>query len=104
MTNPSRTLTQNAALHLYLQMLADALNDAGLDMKKTLKPGVEIPWTKESAKKFLWAPIQDAMTSKESTTELDTCEPNDIYLVLSRHISEKFGVSVGWPSRENLHD
>ena len=28
-----RTNLQNAALHKYLQLLADALNDAGYDMK-----------------------------------------------------------------------
>lgn len=95
-----RTPTQSAALHLYLERLAEALNDAGYDMKKTLKPGVDIPWTKEMAKEFLWKPIQEAMTGKSSTTELNTCEPSDIHLVLSRHIGEKFGVYVSWPSHE----
>ena len=36
-TGKQRTFTQNAALHVYLQLLADELNDAGLDMKKNLK-------------------------------------------------------------------
>lgn len=93
-----RTLTQNAAMHLYFQMLADSLNDAGLDMKKVLKPEVDIPWTKDSIKNYLWRPIQKAMTKKESTTELDTVNPSEIYKVLDRHLSEKFGVSVEWPS------
>jgi regulator of sigma D len=37
-TGKQRTQTQNKALHKYCQMLADKLNDAGLDMKQTLKP------------------------------------------------------------------
>ena len=35
-TGKQRTQAQNRSLHKYLTMLSDALNDAGLDMKKTL--------------------------------------------------------------------
>jgi hypothetical protein len=85
-------------LHLYLDRLAEALNDAGYDMKKTLKEDVDIPWNRDMAKDFLWRPIQKAMTGKESTTEMNTVDPSDIYEVLNRHIAEKFGVSVPWPT------
>ena len=95
-----RTLSQNAALHLYCERLAEALNNAGYDMKRTLKEDVEIPWTKEMAKEYLWRPIQKVMTGEESTTEMNTVEPSEIYEVLNRHIAEKFGVSVPWPSHE----
>lgn len=93
-----RTLTQNKALHLYLELMADALNDAGLDMKKTLKPEIDIPWTKESAKEFLWRPVQKVMINEESTTDAETNEYTVIYSALSRHISEKFGIYIPWPS------
>jgi len=93
-----RTIQQNKALHKYLELLSEALNDAGYDMKKTLKPGVDIPWNKDMAKEFLWRPIQEAMTGKHSTTELNTVDPSEIYLVLDRHISEKFGIHIEWPS------
>lgn len=96
---PIRTLTQNAAMHLYFELLAEALNEAGLDMKTVLKPEVDIPWTKESVKAHLWKPIQKIMMDKDSTTEMDTSEPSDIYSVLQRHISEKFGIFVEWPSQ-----
>lgn len=96
-----RTGLQNRALHKYFSLLAEALNDAGLDMKTVLKPEIDIPWTMESVKNHLWRPIQVIMQDKESTTELTTADPQDIYLVLSRHISEKFGVDVGWPSRRD---
>lgn len=95
-----RTITQNRAMHKYFEMLADALNSAGLDMRKTLKPEIEIPWNKEMVKEHLWRPIQDAMYSKESTTELDTKEPSEVYAVLDRHLGEKFGIHVEWPSNE----
>lgn len=94
-----RTLLQNKAMYKFFELLADALNNAGYDMKKVLKPGVDIPWTKESVKRHLWVPIQDAMLDKESTTELTTVEPSEIYQVLMRHLSEKFGIYVDWPNR-----
>lgn len=100
MKQEQRTILQNKALHKYFELLANALNDAGLDMKAVLKPDVDIPWTKESVKNHLWRPIQDIMLGKESTTEMSTKDPSEIYHVLDRHISEKFGVHVEWPSDE----
>lgn len=94
-----RTTLQNKAFHKYFNNLADSLNDAGLDMKKVLKPHVDIPWTGASVKEHLWKPIQDIMLQKESTTLLETDEVDKVYKVLSRHISEKFGVNVEFPSR-----
>ena len=95
---PKRTTQQNNALHLYLERLADALNAAGYDMKKTLKHDVDIPWNKEMAKDFLWRPVQEALTGKESTADMDTHDPMQIYEVLSRHIGQKIGVFVEWPT------
>jgi len=92
-----RTLQQNKAMHLYYSQLAEALNDAGLDMKKVLKPHVDIPWTPASIKAHLWHPVQEAMLGKESTTALDTQQVSAVYDVLNRHISEKFGISVQFP-------
>lgn len=94
-----RTIQQNKALHLYCQMLSDALNDAGLDMKNTLKPEIDIPWSADNVKDHLWKPVQLAVTGKKSTTELDTCNPSDVYEVLNRHIAEKFGINISWPNR-----
>ena len=49
----TRSGAQNSALHLWCEMVAVALNDAGLDMKKTMKPEVESSLTKASVKKYL---------------------------------------------------
>lgn len=98
MSTKKRTGNQNRAVHVYFELLAKALNDAGYDMRKVLKQDVEIPWTKASVKNHLWRPIQDVMLDKESTTELNTVEPSEIYEVLNKHIAEKFGISIPWPS------
>ena len=70
-------------------------------MRKTLKPGIDIPWDRERIKEFLWRPIQVAMTGKASTTELNTVEPSEIYAVLDRHLGEKFGIHIPWPNNED---
>ena len=96
----TRTPLQNASLHKYFDLLAEALNDAGQDMRRTLKESVDIPWSKDSVKDHLWRPIQEAMTSKESTTELETHEVSEVYQVLNRHTGEKLGVTVPFPTEE----
>ena len=100
-TGKQRTFTQNAALHVYLQLLADELNEAGLDMKKTLKAEVDIPWNMQLCKDFLWRPIQKALTEKKSTTKPTTKDYIYIYEVLSRHLVDRFGINVPWPNKDN---
>ena len=95
-----RTLTQNAALHVYFELLAEELNNAGLEMRKVLKPSVEIPWDQESVKSFLWKPIQFAQIQKDSTTDLTTAEVNKIYETLNRHLGDKLSVHVDFPTSE----
>lgn len=97
-----RTTLQNKALHLYFQMLGDSLNEAGLDMRKVLEPGVEIPWNKDMVKNYLWRPIQQAQIGKESTTELETQEIDQVFETLNRHLADKFGVHIPWPSIEEI--
>jgi hypothetical protein len=102
METRKRTIRQNSALHLYLEHLSEALNGAGLDMRKTLRADIDIPWTMESAKEWLWKPVQRALYGKSSTTELTTTDITKIYDTLNRHLSQKFGVSVDFPSEEEL--
>ena len=70
-------------------------------MKKTLKQDVDIPWSKDRAKEFLWRPIQKALTKKDSTTKPTTKDYVYIYEVLSRYMVDKFGVNVPWPEKKD---
>jgi len=70
-----RTGHQNDTLHLYFTQLAEALNDAGFDLRKTIKEGIDIPWTKD----------------------IDA-----IYKIVNRTIARRTGVSVPFPSIEEL--
>lgn len=98
----TRTLKQNSSLHLYFTLLADELNSAGYDMKKTIRQEVDIPWNAYSIKEYLWRPLQEAQLGKKSTTELTTTEIDQIYDTLNRVIGERTGVSVAFPSIESL--
>ncbi len=94
-----RSLTQNSAMHKYFELLADELNNAGLDMKKVLKPEVDIPWTADNVKRHLWKPIQKSMLNKASTTQLEKMDVSVVYDVLNRHLSEKLGIHVAFPNK-----
>jgi len=97
-----RTIQQNKALHVFFTLVAEGLNDAGLDMKKVLKPSVDIPWSKETVKDYLWKPIQKIQLKKEHTSELTTKEIDLIYDTLTRHLGEKFGFYEPFPSIEEI--
>lgn len=99
-----RTTKQNNALHLYFEMLAEALGEAGLDMRKTLKPTIEIPWNKETIKEYLFKPIMKAQLNKESTTEMTTKEVDQVIETLNRHLGEKFGLHIPFPSIDSIMD
>lgn len=99
-----RTEKQNKALHKYFTMIADILNDAGLDMRVVLKPEIDIPWTPKSVKEHLWRPVQEVYLGKRSTTELTTKDINAIYEILNRHLSEKFGTFIAFPNNNDYKD
>jgi len=99
---PKRTIQQNKALHLFYAHLAEELNNAGLDMRKTLKPEIDIPWSPQTIKEYLWRPIQIAQLGKRSTTDLNTDEIDKIFDTINRHLGEKFGLNVEFPSIESL--
>jgi len=97
-----RTESQNKALHLYFSHLAEILNDNNLDMRKVLKPSINIPWTAKSIKEYLWRPIMKIQLGKDSTTELTTKEIVEVYDVINKHLGEQFGITVEFPSQESL--
>ena len=95
----TRTTLQNRAIHKFLALLSEALNAAGWDMKRTLTKQADIPWNPDTAKEWLWRPIQKAMFSKDSTANLETDEVSKVYDTLNRHTSAKLGVSVPFPEK-----
>lgn len=100
----TRTGAQNRALHTYFTMVSDALNDAGLDIRAVIKEEVEIPWTPENVKEYLWKPVQKLAVQKEHTRELTKAEVSEVWEIFNRHIA-KHGVFIDFPhelGKENI--
>lgn len=88
-----RTIAQNRAMYLFMELLAKSLNEAGKDMRVVLKPTYSIPWTKENIHDHLWIPVQKAMYTTNSTTFLKKQEQIDeIHKVIMREMGEKHGI------------
>lgn len=99
----TRSLSQNNALHLWFQLIAGELNEAGYTVQLVLKQKVDLDWTKDSVKELLWRPAQFAILKKKSTTELKKIEDIDkVWEHLNRHIGEKFGIHVPFPSNATV--
>jgi len=96
-----RTKLQNNALHLWCTKLANALNDAGLDMRAVLKPDHFIPWSMLSVKENLFKTVMKAVyPGKESTAKLDTKEITKVAQIVDKKMLE-LGINEQWPDRFN---
>lgn len=85
-------------MHKYFEMLAQALNDAGLDVQHTLAKPIELPWSELLVKELIWRQVQAVCTGKQSTADLDTPEVDEIYRIIDRHLAQTHGISVAFPS------
>ena len=97
-----RTNTQNRALHKYFSLLSEALNDAGYDIRETLRKEVDMPWTPITVKEYIWKAVQKAYMLEQSTTKMTTKDIDKIYDIVNRMVGERTQVHVPFPSAENL--
>ena len=97
----TRTLTQNASLHKFCSMLAQAMNEAGFDFRVFIKEGYPVPFTEELVKEHIWKPIQKAVTGHESTTKPEPKQYSEVYDALNVKLAEH-GLYIPWPCRENM--
>ncbi len=97
------TPQQRKALHVYCRLLSDGLTDAGYSIQEVLSQAVARDWNQEAVKELLFKPIMEAMTGKTSTEKLTSSEVSEVYEVLNRHTSDKFGVGMEFPHDEARH-
>jgi hypothetical protein len=99
----ARTNTQNAALHLFFKLLGKALNEHGEYYRYFNYMGemVEIPWTQDLVKDYIWRPLMKVVTDKKSTAHLTTKEIDPIFEVIHKHYSGK-GIELFFPSRFSM--
>ena len=100
---PLRTGSQNSALWVFFGLLAESLNDAGLDIRKTLKSDFNIPWTKYTVHDLLWLKFQKSLFKTESTKELSKHEQITLtHKTLMRELGERKGVEyIPFPNNPN---
>lgn len=98
-----RTILQNKALHKYFTIIANELNDLGIEYQYIGISGktFELRYTTDLVKTFIWKPIQLALFNIESTTKINTQQINEIVDVLTKFFGER-GVVVEFPSIETL--
>lgn len=99
-----RTPQQNKALWKYLTLVAEELNASGQDLKKILKPTIDISWNKDLCHDYLWVPVQKALFKTESTADLKKTEQIDaIFDHLNRFLATK-GIHIPFPSDDKNED
>lgn len=99
----NRTTQQNRALHKYFSLLAEELNNSGLDIRHTLKSNFNLLWSQMSVKELIWKPIQKALLKKESTTQLKKNEIDKVFLIIQRELGEKYGIDLQFPNDETKY-
>ncbi len=96
-----RSNQQNRSLHKYLEWVAEAMADAGYDMRQVVK--LPIRPNMNNIKEEMFKPVMaNLYPDKTSTTELSTTEMQDVYETFNLAISEKLGIGFDWPSNESL--
>lgn len=97
-----RTNQQNKSLHLYCKFIADAFNDAGMDVKLVLSKDLDHPWTQTLVKELIWRRVQNSYLGKKSTTQLSITEIDNIFDIINKYIGQEFGIHCPFPSIEEL--
>ena len=98
-TKKTRSSAQNRALHLYMTMISDQLNNAGFTFTNAL--GMEIPFTMTLIKESIWRPTQLEMFGIKSTTKLTTEMINKLIDVFSLHFGQR-GIYVEFPNWQSF--
>jgi len=97
-----RTNKQNASIHLYCNILAEAYREYGLDMGTVLAKQASVPWDMENIKDKQWKLIQEAMGFDKSTTKLAPEDVTKVYAVLNKHTFNQFGIDLEFPSEQAM--
>jgi hypothetical protein len=79
------------------------MTEQGLDLRKVLKPSVEITPTMELVKEYLFRPIMQAKYKKDSTADLTTIELQGVIQDLDRFFLSQHKINLPFPSEDSLH-
>ena len=99
----SRTLSQNASLHLWLTQLSNDMAEAGFTHRKlweAMKDSFDIPVTMEMLKDISQNVSFD-MFKQRHTSKLTTVEMQKLYETLNSAFGQSVGVSLPWPNNDH---
>lgn len=96
----TRSDLQNHALHAMFRRLANALNDAGYDMKSDAITKRNIPWSEHSIKDVLYRPMIKHMFDTSKSSRLTKEELSHSVEALLGEIGSRTGVYVPFSSED----
>jgi len=103
-----RTKQQQKAIEVYCRLVAEACNDGGLYREihsKILGRPMEVPWTQDTIKEFIWRPTQLYLwPSKTSTTQLEPSQVSQVYDVIHKHLIERTNgiINITFPDDQKV--
>lgn len=102
----ARTPTQNRALHLWFEFIANELNNMGQTFVYAglVQDTLECEYTKDIVKHQVIKPFMKVMFDKTSTTKLETGEINKLIDAINLYFSERRGVQLPFPSIQSLKE
>jgi len=93
--NP-KTDAQRNAVHLWIRLVAQLLNDSGIDKRvvihKMATRGLDTQWTPESFKADVYKPIFQAVAAKQSTEQASTTDHDIVIQGISKWLAQEFGI------------
>jgi len=100
-----RSSLQNRSLHKFFIIIADELNELGMEFQYFGLKGTVLStrYTTNIVKNHFWRPVQQTLFNIESTKDIDTKQINEITDVIVKFFGEK-GVYVEFPNRESLNE
>ncbi len=100
----TRSTLQNSALHLFFTILANQLNENGIDFifENVIYGKIEMKFTPEIVKNFIWRPIQKTLFNIDSTTKINTLQINEILDVITLHFGNS-GIPISFPNNFDLY-
>ena len=98
----TRSLTQNGARWLYLEMIATLLNERG-DTFTIAFMNIEVPYTKDNLYQIYWQSLRLNMFPKK-TKQLNTKEFAQLTEMAQMMFAEKFNIDIPFPNMmDKLH-
>jgi len=98
-----RNLLMNRCVHKYCSMLADLLNNRGLDMAvffAKYKQGEPVNWTMNDVKERIFKPTLKGVAQTDKTSQASNAELCEVDEKLGKFFSENEDIQVIWPSNQ----